>query len=85
MKLDFWDYNFDLLVNNFMVDLIPHEDFDKLAVEFYRVVKPGGRAVIFTFSFREKKISHFWFLVAKKIPDEQTGCRSGSFKEILKK
>jgi len=57
-----------------MVDLMPSETFDKLAEEFYRVTKPDGRVVISTFSFGKKKINRFWVWVAKKFPDNLTGC-----------
>jgi len=83
LNLDFNDNRFDLVVNNFMVDLMPSETFDKLAEEFYRVTKPGGRVVISTFSFGQKKINRFWFWIAKKFPDILTGCRPVSFKENL--
>ena len=62
---------------------MPSETFDKLAEEFYRVTKPGGRVVISTFSFGKKKINRFWFWVAKNFPDILTGCRPVSFKENL--
>lgn len=83
LKLDFEKNNFDLIVNNFMVDLMPAETFDKIAEEFYRVTKPNGRVVISTFSFGKKKINKFWLWVAKKMPDLLTGCRPVSFKANL--
>ena len=85
LKLDFNDNSCDLVVNNFMVDLMPFATFDKIAEEFYRVTKPDGRVVISTFSFGKKKINKFWFWVAKKFPDILTGCRPVSFKENLVK
>jgi len=83
LKLDFNDNSCDLIVNNFMVDLMPFDTFDKISEEFYRVTKPGGRVVISTFSFGKKKVNKFWFWVAKKFPDILTGCRPVSFKENL--
>ena len=82
-KLEIRENSFNLLVNNFMVDLMPSDTFDKLAEEFYRVIKPDGRIVISTFSFGKKKVNKFWYWVAKKFPDLLTGCRPVSFKENL--
>lgn len=83
LHLEFEDNSFDCVVNNFMVDLMPAEKFDKIAEEFYRVTKPEGKVVVSTFAFGKKKINHFWYWVAKKFPDLLTGCRPVSFKENL--
>ncbi len=83
LGLDFEDNRFDLVVNNFMVDLMPVKTFDRIASEFYRVTKPGGRVLISTFSFGKKKINRFWFLIAKTLPALLTGCRPVSFSQYL--
>jgi len=62
LHLNFSDNTFDLLINNYMVDLLPEEYFDKIASEFHRVLQPGGEVVISTFSFGTKGIHKFWFL-----------------------
>jgi ubiquinone/menaquinone biosynthesis C-methylase UbiE len=83
LSLDFPDNSFDLLINNYMVDLMPVETFDKIAAEFYRVLKPDGKLVMSTFSFGTKSIHRFWFWVAKQFPRLLTGCRPVSFKDYL--
>lgn len=83
LQLNFADETFDTLVNNFMVDLMPADTFEKIASEFYRVTKPNGKVIISTFSFGKKKINKFWLWIAKKFPDLLTGCRPVSFKETL--
>lgn len=83
LHLEIEDDSFDCVVNNFMVDLMPAEQFDKIADEFYRVTKPDGKVIVSTFAFGKKKINHFWYWVAKKFPDLLTGCRPVSFKEHL--
>lgn len=85
LGLDFKDNSFDVLVNNFMIDLMPENTFDMMASEFYRILNPGGIAVISTFSFGEKKINHFWHWVAKKFPALLTGCRPVAFRPHLEK
>jgi ubiquinone/menaquinone biosynthesis C-methylase UbiE len=83
LKLDIQDDSIDLLVNNFMVDLMPADTFDSLAMEFFRLIKPGGRIVISTFSVGKKKTNKFWFWVAKRFPDLLTACRPVSFRGNL--
>jgi ubiquinone/menaquinone biosynthesis C-methylase UbiE len=83
LNKDFIDNSFDLLINNYMVDLMPVETFDKIASEFYRVLKPDGKLVMSTFSFGTKSIHRFWYWVAKKFPGLLTGCRPVSFKDYL--
>lgn len=83
LNLDFDDNTFDIVINNFMVDLMPQESFDKIAQEFYRVLKPKGVLVISTFSFGKKVINKIWLWIAKYFPNLLTGCRPVSFKENL--
>ena len=77
------DNSFDYLINNYMVDLLPAEYFEKIASEFYRLLKPNGVVVISTFSFGTKRIHRFWFWVAKRFPGLLTGCRPVKFKNYL--
>ena len=74
------DNTFDILINNFMVDLMPQEYFDKIAREFHRVLKPQGTLIVATFSCGKKKINQFWLWIAKHFPGLLTGCRPVSFK-----
>ncbi|MBD3223930.1 MAG: methyltransferase domain-containing protein [Caldithrix sp.] len=83
LNLDFNDKTFDILINNFMVDLMPEETFDKIAQEFHRVLKPQGVLAISTFSFGEKRVNKIWLWVAKHFPGLLTGCRPVSFKTNL--
>ena len=45
-NLPFGADKFDLLVNNYMFDLLPQSDFQPILQAFYRVLKPGGRLVL---------------------------------------
>lgn len=83
LKLEFEDNSFDILINNFMVDLMPSDTFDKISNEFFRVIKPDGTIVISIFSFGQKKINRIWYWIAKKFPDLLTGCRPVSFEKNL--
>ncbi len=81
LKLE--DNSFDILINNFMVDLMPEESFDRVAAVFHGLLKPGGIAVISTFSFGTKKIHRLWYHIAKSFPGMLTGCRPVTFREHL--
>ena len=85
LDLPFPDNSQDLLINSYMVDLLPVDRFDKVAEEFYRVLKPRGKIVMSTFSFGTKKVHRFWFWMAKRFPALLTGCRPVSFKQYLTK
>jgi ubiquinone/menaquinone biosynthesis C-methylase UbiE len=40
------DATFDLLMNQYMLDILPVQDFMPILREFYRVLRKGGRAVL---------------------------------------
>jgi len=75
LNLDLPDNNYDIVINNFMIDLMPEDTFDKILSEFYRLLKPNGVAVISIFTAGKKKINKFWVWIAKSFPNLLTGCR----------
>lgn len=81
--LQFEDQSFDVLINNFMLDLLPENDFEIILNEFYRVLKPGGRIVISTFSFGTNKIQEVWHWIALKFPEILKGCRPISLEKYI--
>ncbi len=82
-KLPFDSNTFDLLVNNFMIDLLPEKDFPLILSEFNRVLKPSGRIVISTMSFGKRWYHKMWFWISKHFPKLMTGCRPISIKNYL--
>ena len=40
------DGSFDVLMNNYMFDLLPADDWPRVLAAFHRVLKPGGRLVM---------------------------------------
>jgi ubiquinone/menaquinone biosynthesis C-methylase UbiE len=83
--LPYKDNAFDLIINNFMLDLLPEGDFDIVLSEFYRVLKPSGRTVISTMAFGSKWYHRFWRWIAREIPGLLTGCRPVSISLSLNK
>lgn len=73
-KLPFTDNTFDLVVNNFMLDLLPENDFVNILSEFNRVLKPSGRVVISNMAFGKKWYNKIWHWIAK-LPSILGGCR----------
>jgi demethylmenaquinone methyltransferase/2-methoxy-6-polyprenyl-1,4-benzoquinol methylase len=46
LALPFEDESFDLVVNSYMLDLLPRGDIPRALGEFRRVLRPGGRLVL---------------------------------------
>jgi ubiquinone/menaquinone biosynthesis C-methylase UbiE len=73
--LPFPDASFDLLINAYMLDLLPQEDFPALLGGFRRVLKPGGRLAIASFSRGKTRLNHLWYWLARFAPAVLTDCR----------
>jgi ubiquinone/menaquinone biosynthesis C-methylase UbiE len=73
--LPFKPEEFDLVVNSFMLDLLPEESLGVVLSEFLRVLKPGGRVVISTMTFGSEWYHGFWQWLARHCPGLLTGCR----------
>lgn len=76
--LDFADGTFDLLVNNYMFDLLPEADFAPVLTEFHRVLKPGGRLVLVNMAHGASFGTRLWELVYRASPALLGGCRGVS-------
>ena len=44
--LSYSDEEFDVVLNNYMFDLLPEQDFPMILGGFFRVLRPGGRLVM---------------------------------------
>lgn len=76
--LDFADGTFDLVVNNYMFDLLPEADFAPVLAEFRRVLKPGGRLVLVNMAHGESLRTRLWEWVYRASPALLGGCRGVS-------
>jgi ubiquinone/menaquinone biosynthesis C-methylase UbiE len=83
--LDFPDAHFDLLMNNYMFDLLPEKDFMAVLTEFKRVLKPNGRIVLVNMTQGEKWYQRFWETVYRINPRLLGGCRGVLVSAILEK
>lgn len=73
--LDFPDGSFDLLINNYMFDLLPETDFGSVLHEFKRVLKPGGRVVLTNMTEARSWPDLIWKAIYRINPAWLGGCR----------
>ena len=75
--------SFDLIINNYMFDLLPEGDFSQVLMEFKRVLKPGGRLVITSMTPGRRWYNRTWDWLIYKAPNILEGCRPISLKDDL--
>ncbi len=73
--LPFPDATFDLVVNNYMFDLLPEDDFATVLAGFRRVLRPGGRLVLVNMTRGEGLAQRFYDWVYQVRPALIGGCR----------
>jgi len=76
--LDFENGRFDLLINNYMFDLLPKAVFPQVLGEFHRVLKPGGRLLLVNMAKGKRWYNHLWESLYKRNETSMAGCRSVS-------
>ncbi len=59
-ELPFHDRSFDLVVNSYMLDLLPREKIPLALGEFRRLLKPGGRIVLSNMTVGERRLHRIW-------------------------
>lgn len=74
-QLDLPDESVDLLVNNYMFDLIPFGDMARVLREFKRVLRSGGRLVLVNMTEGERFGSRLYDWVYSVSPRTMGGCR----------
>ena len=76
--LDFPNDSFDVLVNNYMFDLLPEGDFLTVLEEFRRVLRPGGRLAMVNMTEGTHWYNSVWGHVYRINPALLGGCRAVS-------
>jgi len=74
----------DLLVNNYMFDLISYADMDKVVEEFKRILKKGGRLILVNMTEGERPGSKLYDFIYRLSPKAMGGCRGVQLTEKLK-
>ena len=72
---DFADDTFDLVLNSYMVDMVPEAEFVPLLREYRRVLKPGGRLVMMNMTLGERWYNDLWEGLYRLHPPLLGGCR----------
>jgi len=73
----------DLLINNYMFDLIPFADMDKVLLEFKRVLKPRARLILVNMTVGETLGSRLYEFIYRISPKLMGGCRGVKLAEKL--
>lgn len=81
--LDFPDSAFDVLINNYMFDLLPEDDFPIVLAEFRRVLHPGGRLVLVNMTKGVRWYNSIWEWVYRMNPALLGGCRGVNVLPLL--
>ncbi|MDH4162182.1 MAG: methyltransferase domain-containing protein [Nitrospirota bacterium] len=74
----------DILINNYMFDLLADEDLDRALREFKRVLKPGGKLALVNMTKSETLSGGFYELLYRLSPRLMGGCRGVRLTEKLK-
>jgi len=77
-RLELADASFDLLVNNYMFDLLPEEVFAPVLGEFRRVLRPTGRLVLVNMALSDALPSRIWESLYRVDARIMGGCRGVS-------
>jgi ubiquinone/menaquinone biosynthesis C-methylase UbiE len=74
-RLPFNDRTFDVVMNQYLLDILPVEDFIPILSEFRRVLKDRGRIVLVHMTKAEKKVNEIYEQIYKLKPPLLAGCR----------
>lgn len=76
--LDFPNASIDVLINNYMFDLLPEQDFLMVLKEFKRVLRPGGRLAMVNMTKGQRWYNGIWGRIYRINPALLGGCRGVS-------
>ncbi len=82
--LPFEDNSFDVLMTQYLLDILPVEDFIPILLEFKRVLKKGGRIVLVNMTKGEKWVNQIYEGFYKLKPPLLAGCRGVLAEPFLK-
>ena len=82
--IDSQEGQFDVLMNNYMFDLISFDRMDAILKEFKRVLKAGGKLVLVNMTLGEKFGSGIYDRIYRLSPRLMGGCRGIRLSQKLK-
>ena len=77
------DESVDLLMNNYMFDLIAFEDMGRVLVEFRRLLRKGGKLILVNMTEGERWGSHIYDWIYNLSPKLMGGCRGVKLSDKL--
>lgn len=83
-SLPFVDGSFDVVVNNYLFDLLPEPDFVIVLGEFKRVLRPGGRLALVNMTHGRHWYNRIWSRLYRLNPALLGGCRPVSLSPALR-
>jgi ubiquinone/menaquinone biosynthesis C-methylase UbiE len=84
-QLPFDDETFDIIMTQYLLDILPVEDFIPILLELKRVLKRGGRVVLVNMTKGEKWLNHIYEGIYRLKPPLLAGCRGVLAQPYLKK
>ena len=78
------DHSFDLIINNYMFDLLPVDDFVPVLNGYFRALRPEGRLVQVNMTPGNRWYNHIWEGFYRLHPALLGGCRGVETAEYLK-
>jgi ubiquinone/menaquinone biosynthesis C-methylase UbiE len=74
-RLPFEGQTFDVIMNQYLLDILPVEDFIPILLEFKRVLKDGGRIVLANMTKGERWLNQIYEGIYRLRPPLLAGCR----------
>jgi ubiquinone/menaquinone biosynthesis C-methylase UbiE len=59
-ELPFAEQSFDLIVNSYMLDLLPRDEIPRVLAELRRLLRPGGRLAMSNMTLGERRAHRVW-------------------------
>ena len=84
-RLPFEDETFDVIMNQYLLDILPVEDFIPILLEFKRVLKDGGRVVLVNTTKGERWVNQIYEGIYKLKPPLLAGSRGVLAQPFLEK
>ena len=84
LELPFEDQTFDLVVNSYMLDLLPRDDIPRALSEFGRVLRPEGRIVLSNMTIGERRHHRIWDALYARGLNLTANCRGVLAAPVLK-
>jgi len=83
--LPFEDETFDVIMSQYLLDILPVEDFIPILLEFKRVLKDGGRIILANMTKGERWLNQIYEGIYKLRPPLLAGCRGVMAQPFLEK